>query len=111
VLSGGIKECPGIGGLPYLYLCFRVDLQDMDGEATAFEACSGDAFEAFDRCPEPFDPDEWAFVVFKYQTERARARAEVSSSSRSRKQVSSLGGLPPGTLSAPILSATGCGRV
>lgn len=45
----------------------------------AQEACFGDTWEALARCPEPFDPDEWAFVVFKYQTEQARARAEVSS--------------------------------
>ena len=50
----------------------------VDGEAMAQEACCGNPFEALDRCPEPFDPDEWAFVVFEYQTERARARAEVN---------------------------------
>lgn len=57
----------------------RLDLQGMDSEAKALEACCGDTFEALDRCPETFDPGEWAFVVFKYQTERARSRAEVSS--------------------------------
>lgn len=57
----------------------RLDIQDLDGEAMANEACCGDAFEALARCPESFDPKEWVFVVFKYQTERARARAEVGS--------------------------------
>jgi hypothetical protein len=52
-------------------------MQGLDGEAMAQEACWGITAEALDRCPEPFDPEEWAFVVFKYQTERARARAEV----------------------------------
>jgi hypothetical protein len=56
----------------------RLDMQGLDGEAMAQEACCGDTVEALDRCPEPFDSDEWAFVVFKYQAERARARAEVS---------------------------------
>ena len=55
----------------------RLAMQGLDGESMAYEACSGDAVEALDRCPEPFDPDEWPFVVFSYQTERARARAEV----------------------------------
>lgn len=44
----------------------------------AYEACCGDLIEVLGRCPEPFDPEEWVFVVFKYHTERARARAEVS---------------------------------
>lgn len=56
----------------------RLDLQGLDGEALAQEACCGDMFEALGQCPEPFNPDEWAFVVLKYQTERARARAEVN---------------------------------
>lgn len=55
----------------------RLDLEGLDGEAMALEACCGDSLEALDRCPELFDPGEWAFVVFKYQTERARSRAEV----------------------------------
>lgn len=57
----------------------RLDMQGLDGESMAQEACCGELIEALDRCPEPFDPDEWAFVVFKYQTERARSRAEVNS--------------------------------
>ncbi len=56
----------------------RLDLQGLDGEAMAYEACNGGTFEGLHRCPEPFDPQEWAFVVFKYQTERARACAEVN---------------------------------
>lgn len=55
----------------------RLDLQGLDGEALALEACCGDVVEALGRCPEPFDPEEWVFVVFRYQTERARSRAEV----------------------------------
>ena len=44
----------------------RLDLQGLDGESMAQEACCGNVIEALDRCPKPFDPDEWAFVVFKY---------------------------------------------
>lgn len=57
----------------------RLAMQGMDSESMAVEACCGNLMEALGRCPEAFDPNEWAFVVFKYQTERARARAEVNS--------------------------------
>ncbi len=56
----------------------RLAMQGLDGESMAYEACSGDTVEALHRCPEPFDPDEWPFVVFNCQAERARACAEVN---------------------------------
>jgi hypothetical protein len=31
----------------------------------------------FEECPEPFHPDEWPFVVFYLQTDKARAASEI----------------------------------
>lgn len=56
----------------------RVNAQGLEGEAAAREACLGNPEVALAGCPESFNPDEWAFVVFKFQMERASARAEVN---------------------------------
>lgn len=56
----------------------RLDLEGLDCQFLAQKACSGNSAEVLQQCPEHFDPDEWAFVVFKLQTERARARSEVN---------------------------------
>lgn len=106
-LAGGnyiLSSCAWVGVKQVTYYAWttrgeaeleRVSLLDVDAEAIVLEAISVelpvDDFdeakklmnttkaldEIFDWCPDPFDPQEWQYVVFKVMTARARAEAEV----------------------------------
>lgn len=71
----GEAEMTRVGQLGYdpedLTASFMTGM-DEDGRITSTRVD-----EMFATCPAPFNPDEWAFVVFYLQTDKARAASEI----------------------------------